>query len=169
MKSITTLNDLFVEQARDVYDAEKQQLEVFPKFWDEAYDTYLKDSISKHIEKTEIQVKRLEEIFNELDISADGERSRGMKALIDATTELIERSYDPEVIDAALVTSIKQLNYSEIAGYSTLVAYARALGLNHIAIKLYRSLDEEKRSDVDLSRIAEVSINKKAHHPAVTF
>lgn len=168
MDKITTLKDLFVEQAQDIYDGELQQMKSLPDIKDKVSSGELKSLITQHIGETRIQVERLNKIFNQLDVSPVGEQCKTMKAMLDETRELIKRCNDPEVLDAGLVTSLQHINHCEIAGYGSVIAYARTLDRDDFAYIFNETLVEEKKADLELSKLAEKSINRKARSPLVS-
>ncbi len=168
MDKITTLKDLFVEQAQDIYDGEMQQTKAIPTILEKVTSPELKSLIKHHIDETRIQIDRLNTIFRMLDLSPVGERCKTMSALIDETSGLIKRCNDPEVLDAGLITSLQHINHCEIAGYGSVIAYAKTLGMDNLAYIFNQTLEEEKKADLELTKIAEKSINTKARSPIVS-
>ncbi len=166
-RQIVNLKDLMIEQIRELYNAEKQQKTALSQMQDKAASRELKKAIKDHIDETAQQIKRLEDIFQQLKISSFGERSEAMHALVQEGNELIERSSDPEVLDAALIASIQYMEHFEIAGYGSACTYANELELEDIADQLYLSMVEEKEFDEQLSEIAMEQINGKAKAPVV--
>lgn len=159
---IYDLYDLLLEQLRDLYDGEKQQLQALMKL-DGLSDTPdLKEVIAFHYRETEKQLERLESVFSKLNESPEGEECDGVKGLIKETMKLSKRCRNPEVRDAAIVTSIQHINHYEMAGYGTAVAYAKLLKRHEIAEILLENLREEKERDNELSEIAEKEINANA-------
>jgi len=156
---IFDLYDLMMEQLRDLYDGEKQQLEVFPEFNDMASTFELREIVEHHEKETKRQAVRLESIFTMLDEEPKGESCDGIRGLISEAKKLTRRCKNPEVIDAALITSIQHINHYEMAGYGTAIAYAKALDRHDVAEALLDSLREEKRADWGLSDLAEGQIN----------
>lgn len=168
MKDIVNLYDLLLEQLRDLYSAEYQQLEVLPEFREGADSFPLCELIDDHVRETKRQVDRLTQIFNDMSVKAEGQECRAMKGLIEEAHNLMGRSADPEVLDAGLVTSIQHINHYEIAGYGTAIAYAKALGHHTIAASLLETLREEKQSDTDLTELAEKKINERAKRTGIS-
>lgn len=167
MEKIIALNDLLVEQTRDLYNGELQQLAILPKWREKAYTTELGDIIDFHIRETKTQIKRMDHVFKQLDAKPSGESCKVLKTLIKSSIELIDRCADPEVRDAVVVVSLQKINHYEIAGYGTAVAYAKALHKDDVAAILLDTLKEEKQSDQELSRLAEEKINIKARRTAL--
>ena len=167
MKKITNLNDLFIQQLRELYNAENLALKTFPQLKNKASSTELKNAIQDHMDETEQHVRRLEKIFDELDSNPTGEKSTAMQGLINEGLDVIERCADPEVRDAALIATIQYIEHFEIAGYGSACTYADELGLQDIADQLYLTLTEEKETDEKLSDIAMEQINEKAKVPVL--
>lgn len=167
MEKIETLHDLFLEQVRDLYNGELQQLAVLPKFREKAYNPELEDIIDFHVKETKTQIKRLELAFKILGKAPQGEQCKGLKTLITMAIELIDRCIDPEVRDAVIVVSLQKINHYEIAGYGTAIAYAKALNQDDVAATLVDTIREEKQSDADLTKLAQEKINIKAKRTAL--
>lgn len=165
MKKIVNLRDLLLVQVRDLYDAELQQLKVLPELQKKVKSLQLKDALSKHVDETKLQLKKLDEVFNRLNEPPQGEESSGMKGLLDQAKNLVQRSSDPEVLDASLITAIQHISHYEIAGYGAATAYAKTLDRHDLATVLHQNLEEERNTDKNLSRLAEESINAKAKAP----
>ncbi|SMO63420.1 ferritin-like domain-containing protein [Fodinibius sediminis] len=159
---IVNLYDLLLEQLRDLYDGEQQQLAALKKF-DELADSFeLIEIIEYHRKETKEQVGRLEEIFDLLEEKPEGEHCDGIKGLIREALKLAERCQNPEVCDAGLITSLQHINHYEIAGYGTAIAYAKQLKKHDVGEVLLNTLREEKASDLGLNEIAENRVNPDA-------
>ncbi|MGM0588441.1 MAG: ferritin-like domain-containing protein [Bacteroidota bacterium] len=161
-EDILDLYDLLIEQLRDLYDGEQQQLNVLPKFDRKAVAPELEEVIAFHVRETKHHVQRLEEAFDILEEEPAGESCEGIHGLIREAIKLTDRCKIPEVIDAALITSIQHINHYEIAGYGTAISYAKALDLHQVAEILLETLREEKNADKNLSSLAEDHINVDA-------
>ncbi|MDX1639394.1 MAG: DUF892 family protein [Balneolaceae bacterium] len=159
---IFDLYDLMLEQLRDLYDGEKQQLDLLPELDKKAYSFELKEIIEWHKVETERQINRLESVFNLIREEPGGEECDGIRGLIREAQKLRERCKNPQVSDAAIITAIQHINHYEIAGYGTAVAYAKALDRHDVAELLLDSLREEKQADYGLSDLAEGQINPDA-------
>lgn len=168
MDKITTLKDLFIEQAQDIYDGEMQQSKALANIIEKITSPELKALIKKHVDETKTQIDRLNSIFKKLNISPVGERCKTMSALIDETSDLIKRCNDPEVLDAGLVTSLQHINHCEIAGYGSVIAYAKTLDMDDLAYIFNQTLEEEKKADLELTKLAESNLNKKARSPILS-
>lgn len=167
MKDITTLRDLLIQQTQHLYDSEKQQVEALPQIKAKVNSAELKQLITKHVDTTKKQVDRLETIFRELNEKSREEKCDSMKGLINEGMEIIKKCSDPEVLDAGIINSIQHIDHCEMAGYGTAAAYADTLGLTKIGQIFYDILDEEKKFDRELSRLAEKKINAKAKSPII--
>jgi len=162
MKHIHDLEELFVEQLKEQYDGERQQLEVFPKLRARIVTEELQSSIDHHIGKTKTQMQRLERVFSLLDRNVHGEMNKGVRGLVEEAMELAARCVNERVREAGAITSIQHFNHHNIATYGALRTYAEELGMDEIKRLLTNSLEEEKLTDQDLSGLAEVSINLRA-------
>ena len=159
--NVENLQQLFVEQLRDLYDGEQQITEALPKLIEKASNPQLKSALQEHLEITNRQIERLDEIFEQLDEDADGETCKGMKGVIKEGDDLVGKADDPAVRDASIITSAQRVEHYEIAGYGTVKTYARQLGKQDFARVLEEILNEEKEADQKLTQLAE-SINIEA-------
>ena len=158
-----SLEALFVDQLKDLYDAEHQIIEALPKMAETAKSRELKQSFNQHLETTRQQAKRLEEIFSEMNEKPGGKKCVGMQGLIKEGEELIkEKKADPDVIDAGLIAAAQKVEHYEISGYGTARTYAEMLGRDNAARLLQRTLDEEAQTDEKLTQLAESHINIQA-------
>jgi ferritin-like metal-binding protein YciE len=122
----------------------------------------LKQAFEKHTKETENQIKRLEQIFEELDESPKGKKCKAMEGLIEEGKEMMEEDADPEVLDAGLIGAAQKVEHYEIAGYGTARTYAEMLGNNAAARLLQQTLDEEGKTDKLLTELAVSCINVEA-------
>jgi len=150
-----TLNDLFVEQLEDLYDAENRLTEALPKMRDAATSASLKDAFDSHLAETEGHVRRLEQIFAQIGLEPTRETCPAMKGLIKEGQEMIDAEGDPLVKDAALIAAAQRVEHYEMAGYGTVRSFARRLGLGEVVNTLQMTLDEEGAADKKLTQIAE--------------
>jgi len=160
------LEDLFVDQLRDLYNAEKQLTKALPKMAKKASDDQLRQAFTMHLEQTEEHVQRLEQIFEKLGKRAGGKTCKAMQGLIEEGKELMEEDAEPEVLDAGLIAAAQRVEHYEIAGYGTVRAYAKLLGNNDAARLLQKTLDEEGDTDKKLTQLAESTINVQAEQGA---
>src|SRR5688572_132138 len=159
---MTDLQDLFIDNLKDLYSAEKQMLRSMPKLAKAAESEELKAAFQKHARETEQQVQRLEQIFQRLGASPRGKKCKGMEGLIEENKELLEEDAEPEVLDAGIIVGAQKVEHYEIAGYGSAVTFAKLLGDQESAKLLAQTLDEEEKADKLLSEIAESSINVQA-------
>ena len=160
-----TLRDLYIDELKDLWSAEKQLIKALPRMAKAATHPQLAKAFTNHLRQTEQQVARLERIFEELDESPRGKKCVGMEGLIEEGQELIKERPDPDVLDAGLIAKAQSVEHYEIAVYGTARTYARILGLERQADLLQETLDEEGETDKLLTQIAESSINLEAAIP----
>ena len=158
--SAENLQELFVEEVRDIYDAEKQLVKALPKMARAADCVELRSAFEEHLEITRAHVGRLEEVFKSLGMAARGKTCEGMKGLIEEGQEAMEE-LEGTVLDAALIASAQKVEHYEIATYGTLATFAEVLGLDDAKDLLGQTLDEEKEADEKLTQIAS-QINPEA-------
>jgi ferritin-like metal-binding protein YciE len=156
------LQDLFVEQLRDLYNAENQLLKALPKMAKAATNEELSAAFEEHTEQTREHVSRLEQIFQTLEEKPSGKVCKAMKGLIEEGKEAMEEDAEPEVMGASLIAAAQRVEHYEIAGYGTVRAYAELLGDNRSAKILQKTLDEEGQTDKKLTQLAEGVINLEA-------
>jgi ferritin-like metal-binding protein YciE len=157
-----TLHDLFVHELKDLHSAEKQLLRALPKMAKAASSDDLKQAFESHLAETEEHVTRLDQIFEQLDISNRGHKCKAMEGLIEEGKDLLAEDIDSEVLDAALISAAQRVEHYEIAGYGCARTFARRLGLEDIAQMLQQTLDEEGTTDQKLTDIAESHVNEEA-------
>lgn len=164
------LNDLFVQQIEDLYDAEKRLVDALPKMRDAATAPALKDAFDTHLAETRQHARRLEQIFGQLGIDPTRETCAAMKGLIKEGQDMIDADGDPAVKDAALIAAAQRVEHYEVAGYGTVRRLARQLGLGEVADTLQMTLIEEGNADERLTAIAEsaVSVGAPVGTPAAT-
>jgi ferritin-like metal-binding protein YciE len=159
-----SMQDLLVHELRDLYNAEQQIVKALPKMAKAATSDELKSAFTEHLEQTEVQIERLEQVFEKLDMAAKGKKCKAVEGLIEEGKEIISEKSDPAVKDAALIAAAQRVEHYEIAGYGCARTYARLLGQEDIAELLQQTLDEEGETDKKLTQIAESSINVEAVH-----
>lgn len=162
MKELTTLHDLFLDEIKDLYSAEKQLLKALPKLIKRASSGELSRGLQKHLEQTEEQVTRLEQVFAELSAPARAKKCVGMEGIIEEGDEILEHEGDPDVIDAGIIAAAQKVEHYEIAAYGTAVAHAKAMGHTTVERLLQETLDEEYEADKKLTAVAESSVNRLA-------
>ena len=159
---LNTLRDLYVEQLRDLYDAEKQLTKALPKLAKAATSPKLKQAFETHLRETEGHVKRLEQVFGTLDMAPRGKKCKAMQGLIEEGNEMMEENAEADVMDAGLIAAAQRVEHYEMAGYGTVRTYAQTLGEKQAVTLLQQTLDEEKHADDLLTQIAESAINVEA-------
>ena len=162
---LETLQELFVDELKDLYSAENQITKALPKMAKTATSEGLKKGFLEHLEQTKGHISRLEFIFVELDESPKGKKCKGMEGLLTEGSELMNEDAEPEVMDAGLISAAQRVEHYEIAAYGTVRTYAELLGLKKAAKLLQETLDEEKETDQKLSGLAQ-AINVAAEQPA---
>jgi ferritin-like metal-binding protein YciE len=157
-----TLNDLFLMSLKDIYYAEKQILRALPKMAKAAESEELREAFQTHREETQGQVERLEQVFEMLGKRASGKTCEAIQGLIAEGEEVMEEFAESEALDAGLLAAAQSVEHYEISRYGTLKTWASELGMEDAAELLEETLEEEKRTDQLLSRLAEARVNQKA-------
>jgi ferritin-like metal-binding protein YciE len=153
--AIESLNDLFVDQLRDLYDAENQLVKALPKMAEASNSDELRQGFEEHLEQTKGHAQRIENIFETLGEKAKGKKCKAMEGLIKEGSEVIDEDMDPDVKDAALIAAAQRVEHYEIAGYGTARTFANLLGESEAASLLEQTLNEEKETDAKLNQLAE--------------
>jgi len=162
MATAKTLNELFHATLQDIYHGEKQILKALPKMAKHASTPELKKAFQHHLDQTEGQVERLQQVFEMLDKSARGKPCEAVEGLVEEGQEVMSETEPGDVMDAGLIAAAQAVEHYEIARYGTLCAWAEQLGMPEAAKLLQQTLKEEKETDVLLTRMAMGGINKKA-------
>ena len=162
-----SLKDLYLEQLRDLFDAETQLVEALPKMASAANNPNLKNAFNQHLRQTREQITRLERIFSALGERPEGQTCEGMKGLIKEGEQMIKAKGDPDVIDAGLIAAAQRVEHYEIAGYGTVRTYAEMLGADEAMRMLEKSLQEEEETDDKLTELAESQVNVEAEAAGV--
>jgi ferritin-like metal-binding protein YciE len=157
-----TLQKLYTDELRDLYNAENQLLKALPKMAKAASSADLKGAFEKHLEQTKGHVKRLEKVFEELDEKPKGKTCRAMKGLIEEGSEILEQEGEESVLDASIIVAAQKVEHYEIAGYGSARTFAHLLGQDKAAELLQATLDEESETNELLNRLAESVINPEA-------
>ncbi|HEX2330403.1 MAG TPA: ferritin-like domain-containing protein [Candidatus Angelobacter sp.] len=161
---LESLQELFVEELQDLYSAENQIIEALPDMIEEASSPELKKALNDHLEQTRGQVKRLDQIFDQLKgVDREDKSCKGMEGIIEDNQELLETDAEPEVLDAGMIAGAQRVEHYEIAGYGTVRTYAQLLGRKEWAQLLEQTLQEEKQADQLLNQLAgRINIEAKA-------
>jgi ferritin-like metal-binding protein YciE len=160
--ALNSLQDLFLNELKDVLNAEKQLVQALPRMAKAAQSPELQRAFTKHLKETEGHVDRLERIFRSLGQTARGKACKGMQGLVEEGKEILEENGSPEVIDAALISAAQRVEHYEIAAYGCLRTYAQLLGNNEADRLLQQTLAEEEATDKALTKLGEGGINQAA-------
>jgi len=159
---MNNLQDLMVDNLKDLYNAENQLLKALPKVAKAVENEQLREALEMHLKETQGHVQRLEQVFSTLGEKPTGKKCKGMEGLIEENKELMGEDAEPDVMDAGLIVGCQKIEHYEIAGYGSAVTFAKMLGNNEAARLLGEILDEEERTDKKLTEIAKSSINVQA-------
>jgi ferritin-like metal-binding protein YciE len=155
------LQELWVDELRDLYDAENRLVKALPKMAKNATSEQLRTGFEEHLEQTKEHVERLKEIFESLGEKPTGKKCAGMMGLIKEGEEMMREDFDEEAMDAAIISAAQRVEHYEIAAYGTVRTWAELLGENEASSLLQKTLDEEKETDKRLTELAQ-EINVEA-------
>lgn len=159
----TMLRELFIDELKDIYWAEKHLTRALPKMKKASTSEELANAFDEHLAVTENHVERVEQVFELLDITAKAKKCEAMEGLVqEAQNMMDELPKGSSVRDAGLIISAQKVEHYEIAAYGSLVQLAKTMGENEIADLLQQTLDEEKEADQLLTELAVSSINISA-------
>jgi ferritin-like metal-binding protein YciE len=161
-KQPKSLDELFHDTLKDIYFAEKKILSTLPKMEKAAQSPELKKAFKKHHEETEGQVERLEQVFEEIDKKPQGKTCAAIVGITDEGAEIMSEYKGSPALDAGLLAAAQAVEHYEISRYGTLRTWAEELGLKRAAELLEETLEEEKATDVTLTKIAESVVNQEA-------
>jgi ferritin-like metal-binding protein YciE len=162
MAGMKTLRDLFEDELRDVYDAEKQIVKALPKMIKAAESEELSSALESHLEETRGHVERLERVFESIDMRPRGKHCAGMAGILEEGANLMDEDGAEAVLDAGFIAAAQRVEHYEITAYGSLMAWAKALGLKDALSLLKENEQEEKAADKKLTAIAESGINQAA-------
>jgi len=162
MAEAGTLHNAFIDELRDMYDAEKQLTKELPKLAKASSNPKLRQAFESHLQETQGQIARLEKVFASLDEKVRGKHCDGITGIIEEGKSIMEEDFNDATMDACLIAAGQRAEHYEMAAYGTLVAWAQAMGHTEPAKLLRQTLDEEKAADKKLSRLAEGGINQGA-------
>jgi ferritin-like metal-binding protein YciE len=168
MPETGTLHDAFIDELRDLYDAEKQLTKALPKLAKTSTSPKLRAAFESHLEETRGHIDRLEQVFETLDEKARGKHCDGIAGIIEEGKSIMEEEFDELTMDACLIAAGQRAEHYEIGAYGTVIAWAEAMGHSEAVSLLQQNLNEEKAADKKLSALAEGGINReaaKAAHP----
>jgi ferritin-like metal-binding protein YciE len=160
--SVSTMEELLIDELKDIYNAEKQITKALPKMVKAAASEELRDAFQSHLQETEGHVQRLEQVFEILGKAARGKTCHGMQGVLEEGAEVIEEAEKSPLRDAALISAAQRVEHYEMAAYGAVREYARILGQDEIVSLLEETLQEEKAADEKLTSIAE-SVNSEAN------
>lgn len=158
---LESLQQLFVKELRDLYDAEQQITEALPEMIKSATVGELKSALQEHLEVTRQQIARLERIFGMIQQKASRTTCRGIKGILSEGSDLLSTGGESGVIDAGIIGAAQKVEHYEIAAYGTVRSYADLLGYREASQLLQQTLAEEKAADSALNNIAQ-SVNVEA-------
>jgi ferritin-like metal-binding protein YciE len=161
-KNVKTMEDLFLEEIRDLLDAEKQIVKALPKMVKAATSEQLSTAFNGHLEQTRGHVERLERIFTEIGAKSGGVKCKGMEGLLKEGDEIISLTDPGPVRDAGLIAAAQRVEHYEMAGYGSARTFAQLLGRDDAADLLEETLDQEKEADSKLTEIAQSMVNNRA-------
>lgn len=155
------LRELYIDELRDLYNAENQLVKALPKMAKAASNEQLSQAFEDHLRETTEHVARLEQIFELLGEKPTGKKCMGMEGLVKEGSETMKEDYEDAVKDAAIIGAAQRVEHYEMAGYGTVKAFAELLGEDEHVSLLEQTLEEEKAADQKLSHLAE-EINQEA-------
>src|SRR5689334_15639573 len=163
MKS-SSLQDLFVIELSDLYDAEAQLIKALPKMAKASSSEALRGAFEEHLEQTKGHAARIERIFADLDLPAKREKCKGMQGLISEGNDLLKKKLAADVQDAGIIAAAQRVEHYEIAAYGCIRTYAELLQNREAVDLLEQTLQEEKDTDEKLTELAQ-QINVEAQTP----
>jgi len=156
-----SLRELYIDELRDLYNAETQMTKALPKMAKASSNSELRLAFEEHLRQTSEHVSRLEQIFDHLEEKPTGKKCLGMEGLVKEGAETMREEYEDAVMDAAIIGAAQRVEHYEIAGYGTVRDMARLLGEDDHVSLLEQTLQEEKETDQKLTELAE-QINPQA-------
>ncbi len=156
-----SLQELYIDELRDLYNAETQLVKALPKMAKAASNDQLRKAFEEHLGQTEEHVSRLEQIFEQLEQKPSGKKCLGMEGLVKEGSETMKEDYAEAVMDAAIIGAAQRVEHYEMAGYGTVRALAELLGETDHASLLEQTLEEEKQADQKLNQLSQ-EINPQA-------
>jgi len=149
-----SLHDLYLNELRDLYNAENQIVKALPKMMEAVQSTQLRAALSSHLEQSRGHVTRLEQVFKLHNEEAKGKTCKGMEGIIDEGKEIVSHRDNRDVLDAGIIANLQKAEHYETAGYGSVRTWAQQMGHNQAAQILQQTLDEEKEADKKLTEIA---------------
>src|ERR1700761_2546724 len=161
-----SLHEVFIDELRDAYDAEKQLTKALPKLAKAAQSQGLRSAFENHLTETEGHVERLEQVFAALGEKPRGKHCDGIAGIVEEGKSLLEEDVDEAAIDACVIAAGQRAEHYEMAAYGSLIAWARAMNHTAAAELLEETLEEEKAADEKLTELGEGGINAQAAEAA---
>jgi ferritin-like metal-binding protein YciE len=159
---LDTLKTLYIDELRDIYNAENQLIKALPKMAKSASSEELQEAFEKHLEQTKTHVERLEEVFEEIGEKPKGKTCKAMKGLIEEGSEILHEDGEESVIDAGIIVAAQKVEHYEIASYGSVRTFAQLLGKDRSADLLQTTLEEESEANELLNKLAEDIVNPEA-------
>jgi ferritin-like metal-binding protein YciE len=156
------LEELLVDELKDLYSAENQIIKALPKMAKAAGSPDLRRAFERHLEETRRHVERLDQIGEQLETRLTGKKCHGMEGLIEEGKEIMSEDLEENALDAGLIGAAQKVEHYEIAAYGTARAHAELLGYTKVARLLQQTLNEEGATDKKLTQLAENIINVEA-------
>jgi ferritin-like metal-binding protein YciE len=160
--AVRSLENLLLDQLKDLYSAEKQITKALPKMAKAASTEELRAALEEHLTQTEGQIARLEQVFELMGHSARAKKCVAMEGLIEEAKEQMDEDMQPAVLDAALIASAQKVEHYEIASYGTARTWAQQVGQQEVADLLQQTLNEESETDQKLTQLATRQVNVQA-------
>ncbi|HTW65134.1 MAG TPA: ferritin-like domain-containing protein [Bryobacteraceae bacterium] len=159
---IESMEELFLQQIEDLYDAEKRLVKALPKMAEASSSASLRQAFESHLRQTEGQVTRLETIFRQMNKDPKAETCDAMKGLISEGEDMVSHIDQSPLRDAGLIAAANRVEHYEIAGYGSARTFAQTLGMTQASSLLEQTLQEEKEADQKLTKLAEQMVNQEA-------
>jgi ferritin-like metal-binding protein YciE len=156
-----SVRQLYIEELRDLYNAETQLVKALPKMAKASSNDELRQAFEEHLRQTSEHVSRLEQIFEMLDEKPSGKKCLGMEGLVKEAAETMKEDYEDAVMDAGIIGAAQRVEHYEIAAYGTVRTLAELMGENEHVTLLEQTLEEEKQTDQKLTELAE-DVNSEA-------
>ncbi|MGA9892113.1 MAG: DUF892 family protein [Xanthobacteraceae bacterium] len=156
------LSDLFHDTLKDIYFAERKILATLPKMAKAAQSADLKRAFEKHRGETEGHVTRLEKVFASIDKKPQAKTCDAIVGITEEGAEIMKEYKGSPALDAGLLAAAQAVEHYEMSRYGTLRTWAQELGLNDAVGLLEQTLEEEKKTDATLTKIAESVVNQQA-------
>jgi ferritin-like metal-binding protein YciE len=160
--NIETLRDVYHEQLKDMYSAEKQLTEALPKMVEAASSPDFKRALQEHLAATERHMQAVSRLLEGHNVNPGNKKCKAMEGLIEEASEMMKKEGDRDARDAGMICGAQKVEHYEIATYGSLVSWAMTLGETEAASALQAILDEEYKADKTLTGIAESHLNREA-------